>query len=182
VSFLQLDSGQRLVTPGLAVLAALIVLAYCVWRVKVWGQDFGVFDALLIVVSLGALTAAAAPILDEVQTQAAEVTLRQNLRTFREQIERYKLEHRGNVPLLYKNGFPQLVNATDAMGVPGKPGRRYPHGPYLPAGIPNNPFTGSNKVTAVDAFPPPQSTGNGGWLYHQATGRICADQAAYLSE
>jgi len=171
-----------LVTPALAVLATLIVLAYCIYRAKAWGHEFGLFDALLVIVSLGALTAAGMPILNYVQGQAAEVSLMENLRGFRVQIERYKLEHGGNVPLLYKGGFPQLVHATDTAGVPGQPSRRYCHGPYLPGGIPANPFTGSNQVTAIDHFPPTEATHSGGWLYHQETGRLAPDWPGYLDK
>lgn len=182
MSLPQFDNVQALVLPGLAVVAALVALIYCLYRVKFWGHEFGVFDALLVVVALGALTAAAAPILDQVQSQAAEVTLLENLRTFRDQIERYKLEHGGNVPLLYQGGFPQLVHATDAAGVPGNPSQRFRLGPYFRGGIPANPVTGSNRVTAVEQFPPHEATGKGGWLYHSSTGRIAADSQTHLEK
>jgi hypothetical protein len=84
--------------------------------------------------------------------------------------------------LLFKGEMPQLTHHTNAEGVPGPAGSQFPYGPYLPEGIPANPFTGSSKVNSTEVFPPSAATGRGGWLYHQETGRITADVEEHLTE
>ena len=114
--------------------------------------------------------------------RSKESTLLQNLRTFRSQIELYKLEHGGELPVAYQGSFPQLIRPTNAAGLPGKKGSKYPYGPYFRQGIPANPLTGRSIVTLTDDFPPTSPSGNGGWLYHQLTGQIVPDAADFLAE
>jgi len=123
------------------------------------------------------VTAGTAPIMKGAAESAQTSALQQNLRHLRQQIELYKLDHGGKPPVLIKGGFPQLGHATNSEGLPGPRGPMYPHGPYLPGGLPVNPCTGSSLVEAIEEFPPTRSTGQAGWLYHQETGRIAPDLA-----
>lgn len=135
---------------------------------------FTILDAVVVVAIMGAVTAAAAPVLNKADENARAVAFQENLRAFKQAIELYKLDHGGKPPLLFKGGFPQMTSATNSEGVPGPRGAQHPYGPYFPAGLPVNPYTGSSLVELVDKGPPPQRTGTGGWFYDQSTGQIAA--------
>jgi type II secretory pathway pseudopilin PulG len=156
-------------------------MAYLLSFARRGSSAFTVVDALIVVAIMGIATAMVMPLLDAAGTNAKSVVLRQNLQTLRCEIERYKLDHRNELPLVFRGGFPQLEQATNVAGVPGPPGRNFPFGAYLPQGVPINPYTHSNEVRLTDKFPPTQATG-GGWLYHQATGRITADVPEFLNQ
>ncbi len=172
--------GQEL--PASIALGSIAAGAYLLSHARYRFAQFTVLDALLIVAIMAIGTAVAMPILSRASDQAHSTALLQNLKTLRGQIELYKAEHGGQPPLLYDGAFPQLTGATNAKGVPGAPGKEYPLGPYLPSGIPQNPFTGVSVVTPTDTFPPTAASGTGGWLYHQETGRIVPDLEGHLSD
>ena len=144
--------------------------------------SFTFVDGLILVAIMAIGTAVTIPLLDAVREPAKASALQQNLQALRSRIAQYKLEHGDDAPLLYKGTFPQLTEATNAEGVPGPPGKKYPHGPYFPAGIPVNPYTGISAVTATEDFPPTAASGIGGWLYHQPTGSIAADLPENLNQ
>jgi general secretion pathway protein G len=136
-------------------------------------------DGVIFVVLVAIVTAIAVPMLEVLNRRAEESTLRQNLRTLRSQIELYKLEHGGQPPLLHDGEFPQLRTATNAKGVPGPRGEKFPFGPYLKAGVPTNPMTGGYRVLPVDEFPPTETLDGAAWLYHQPTGQIVPNVEGY---
>jgi general secretion pathway protein G len=171
----------QVTTAAMAVLAAGVALVYGLVRFNRRREEFGVIDVGIVVMALLCGAAAAVPLVHAAQDRASGSVLLRDLHIVRTQIEMYKAQHNGRVPLLYKGAFPQLTQATDAIGVPGTPGTRFPYGPYLRDGIPPNPFTGQSIVTAVDVFPPPAPTRGRGWIYHQPSGRIAADQEGYLN-
>lgn len=151
-------------------------------RIRNGKAELTAMNAIILAIIIAILGATAIPLVEKSSRQAKSTTLLQNLRTLRTQIELYKLEHNRRVPLLYEGTFPQLIRTTNVKGEPGPPGRKHPYGPYLSSGMPVNPITGRSIVTSTDAFPPDKASGNGGWLYHQQTGRIAADVPQYLSE
>jgi general secretion pathway protein G len=136
---------------------------------------FTMLDTLILVSIMGAVSATSAPLLQSADESTKSAVLQKNLRVFRQQIELYKLDHDGKLPLLFKGEFPQLTSATDSEGVPGPRGDKFPHGPYFSGGLPSNPYTGSSVVEPTETFPPSETTGTAGWLYHQPSGRIAAD-------
>jgi len=154
-----------------AAAAAVYLISYARYR----RSGFGLIDGLILVAIMAIVTAVTMPLLNAADQSAKSSALQQNLRLLRAQIELYKLEHDGKVPVLFKGKFPQLTHATNAEGIPGPRGAEYPYGPYLPAGIPVNPYTGASLVRPTETFPPTASAGLGGWLYHQETGRIAPD-------
>ena len=115
------------------------------------------------------------PMLDAAGDGAKSSAVQHNLRTLRQQIEMYKVEHGGKPPVLFKGDFPQLVYSTNSEGIPGPRGPMHPFGPYLPGGVPVNPHSGSSVVALTESFPPTAHTGTVGWLYHQESGRIAPD-------
>lgn len=168
--------------PASLLLGALAATAYLIGYVRHRGDQFSVLDALMIVAIMAVGTAVAMPLLSGVNDRASASVLRQNLRTLRENIALYKAEHGGQPPLLYEGQFPQLKYATNAEGVPGPRGKDHPYGPYLPVGVPINPYTGVAVVTPTDTLPPTAPTGVGGWLYHGPTGRIVPDLEGHLGD
>ena len=48
--------------------------------------------------------------------------------------------------------------------------------------IPANPLTGVATITETEETPPKHASGTGGWLYHQATGRIFIDAPELLNK
>ena len=172
-------SGAQL--PASIILGAVAAAAYLMGYVRHRGFQFTLLDALVVMAIMAIGTAVAMPLLNAANDRASSSALQQNLQTFRAQIELYKMEHEGKAPLLYKGTLPQLTHATNAKGIPGPPGEDYPCGPYFPAGIPANPYTGVSIVTPTETFPPTGPTGVGGWLYHQETGQIAPDLGEDLS-
>lgn len=163
-------------------IAALAAIAFMVARARQREREFSPLDSLLLVCLMAITTAGGVTLIQAASANAKETALRENLRMFRTQIEAYKLQHRGDPPVLFKGDFPQLIEATNAQGIPGQSGTAHPYGPYFRGGIPLNPMTGQSLVTETDTFPPNKPSGNNGWLYHQKTGSLAIDIAEYLGE
>ena len=161
--------------PASVLLAGIAAIAYLLSYVRHRRGEFTLFDFLILVAIMAIVTAVTLPLLRAAGGQARSAALSQNLRTLREKIELYKIQHGGTPPLLFKGTFPQLTHATNSKGVPGPPGKQYPYGPYLPGGIPVNPYTGVSLVEPSETFPPTSCTGTGGWLYEPKSGRIAPD-------
>ena len=166
--------------PATVALAALALLGYMISSARRGKTEFRVMDALILAVVIAIVGGTAIPLLETASGNAKHTILIQNLQTLRSQIELYKLEHGGEAPMLYRGTFPQLIRPTNAEGIPGDPGTKHPYGPYLQSGVPINPFTGRSIIILTDTFPPKEPSGNGGWLYHQQTGRIAADLADFI--
>lgn len=142
---------------------------------------FTLIEVLIVVVIMAVLAATIIPQFSSSTQDAKESSLRFNLHSMRSQIELYKLHHAGALPAITSGALPQLTSATNAAGATGTAGASYPYGPYMLNGLPANPVTGVNTVTATAVFPPTAASGTGGWLYHAATGQIAADTTAYLA-
>ena len=170
---------QISVSPSIAFVVALVALGVCAARVRFWRDNFTLFDAGAVLVAMTAGSMALVPLIEASRDEAKTVALIEDLRILRSQIELYTLQHGGRPPLLYKGTFPQLISPTNVVGVPGTPGRRFPFGPYL-ARIPANPVTGVATVTPIAQYPPTAASEGGGWLYHQASGRIFVDLPEHL--
>ncbi len=155
---------------------------YAIRHVRNGRADLRLVDTLILVAVAVIVGGVAVPLFEMASDRAKTSALLRNLHTLRSQIELYKLEHGGEPPVLYQNTFPQLIRATNAQGIPGERNSKYPYGPYLHDGVPVNPVTGCSIVTLTDTFPPARPSGNGGWIYHQETGRIAADLEGYLTE
>jgi general secretion pathway protein G len=144
--------------------------------------EFTLISAVLLAVMATIGGVFGIPLVDKARDRAKSAALLENLHTLRSQIELYKVEHGGEPPVVYQNTFPQLIRATNAQGLPGEAGSKFPYGPYLHGGVPVNPVTGRSIVTLTDTFPPAAASGNGGWIYHQQTGRIAADLDEFLNQ
>jgi len=171
--------------PQVAIVVALAAGLACLYLVATARSRHAPLtrsDILIFVVITAIVTAGGVPLVEGISRRAKAAALLQDLGVLRAQIELYKVQHGGQPPVLYQGTLPQLCHCTDDEGNTGPKGRRHRYGPYLPTGIPPNPFTGTSLVVATDAFPPKKSAGGGGWLYHQPTGGIVPDQAEFLEE
>jgi type II secretory pathway pseudopilin PulG len=176
VSFFQF---QLPVATGLAALAAI---AFIIARARQRERNFSLLDSLLLVILMSITTAGGITLVEAASDNAKTTALIENLRMFRTQIEAYRLQHGGEAPVAFHGTFPQLTEATDTQGIPGSPDAQHRYGPYFRAGLPANPITGRCIVTLTETFPPAHPSGNGGWLYHQKSGKLAIDMAEYLKE
>lgn len=132
-------------------------------------NGFTLVELLIVVVILGILAAVVVPQFSDASTDARVSSLTTNLATIRGQLELYRLQHRGNYPLLASFAA-QMTQGTDVNGNPGTD-----FGPYLQR-VPNNPFVVAN---------PPAVTGNDvtsgaagptkAWFYNEVTGEFRAN-------
>jgi general secretion pathway protein G len=164
------------------ILTALTVLGPMLNPTRKGKAEFTLVNAVILAVMVAIGGAFGIPLVEKASDRAKRAALLENLHTLRSQIELYKVEHGGEPPVVYQNTFPQLIRATNAQGLPGETGSKYPYGPYLHGGVPVNPVTGRSIVTLTDSFPPAAASGNGGWIYHQQTGRIAADLDEFLDQ
>jgi general secretion pathway protein G len=146
-------------------------------------RAFTLIEVLIVVVILAVLAGIMIQHVVVSTDDAKRSTLVHNLYVLRAQIEMYKLNHNGAVPGLQSNSLPQLTSATNSSGTIGASGPNFPFGPYVAGGqFPANPFDQKNTVTSTAVFPPTASTSAGGWLYHEATGRIAANTDGHLDD
>ncbi len=132
-------------------------------------RAFTLVELLIVVVILGILAAVVIPQFSDASTDSRFSALSTNLAIIRGQLELYKLQHRGQYPLL-ASIVAQMTAGTDVNGNPGTD-----FGPYLQR-IPNNPFVVAN---------PPAVTGNDvtagaaaatkAWFYDAVTGEFKAN-------
>ncbi len=117
---------SSLYLPGGFALAAIALLGYMFNRFRSTGAEFTLVDALIVAVAVAILGASAIPVVETTSRQAKTSALLQSVHTLRSQIELYKIEHGGVVPLLREGTFPQLIRPTNAAGEPGANKEKFP--------------------------------------------------------
>jgi prepilin-type N-terminal cleavage/methylation domain-containing protein len=145
-------------------------------------KGFTLVEILIVVAILGILAAIVLPEFQNHVQQAKEAAAKDNLRIFREAVERYANDHNGNPPG-YLNGntssvpnalhlMNQLVKkSTNASGQIANIGTAgYPYGPYLPV-FPANPLNGMKSVLVIGNSVefPTTAVLSYGWVYKPAT-------------
>jgi prepilin-type N-terminal cleavage/methylation domain-containing protein len=123
-------------------------------------QAFTLVELVLVTVILGILVAVAAPKFLETNNDAADSSLRENLRVLRDAIERYVAANSGVLP-------------GDAGA---EADLKQDLAPYLRK-FPNNPLKGSDSVYVQTTGTPftAEQGGGYGWLYDASTGDIRAN-------
>lgn len=125
---------------------------------------FTLVEILIVVVILAILAAVVLPSFTNAGERAkASATLSQ-LRHVRDQIARYRFEHKDVWPDLVTHQWDPLIKKSDVEGNLGVDGAWL--GPYL-VNVPINPFNSSATVVAeIDV--------NAGWVYDVSTGQLDA--------
>lgn len=144
-------------------------------------RAFSVIEVVVIAVIVAALMAAVMPQFSA-PNDGRESTLKFNLHMVRTQIEAYKAEHNGCLPVLARFAE-QLTGRTDANG--STTGEKLDCGPYFQGQLPVNPYNNSGAVVAVAvAGQPPKGElpGGAGWQYDQSTGGFWPNHREYFAD
>jgi len=144
-------------------------------------SGFTLVEILIVVVIMAVLAATVIPQFTSSAQDAKESALAFNLHTLRSQIDMYKVHHNNAVPTITDGSLPQMLSTTNLTGTVGT-GSGYIYGPYIQGKLPANPIDGKNTVTATADFPPTAATADGGWLYHEATGKLVPNHASHLND
>ena len=147
-------------------------------------KAFTLVEVILVVTILGILAALVLPTFQGHIVKARESAAKDNLRVMRNQIELYKLQHKG-IPPGYINGAPlpesllqlQFIRTTDEAGVASLstvPSDPFIYGPYLKK-LPENPFNKQWSIVYVPEatdFSAAVDGTSSGWLYKKETGEF----------
>lgn len=149
-------------------------------------SGFTLVEVLLVVAIVGVLGGVVVTVYGDASSDAKDAALMQNLQSIRVAVERFKVDHNGQLP-----GFTQLddigdhlTKYTNAAGaVSTTPSPSYPYGPYLPGSAIVNPVNQGYAV-ALSSDPtgetPDNEMVNGdgervGWFLDASQGRIAAN-------
>ena len=132
-------------------------------------QGFTLIEVLIVVVILGILAATVLPQFTSASDDAKESATVQNLALLRSQVQLYKFQHEGRLPLAAELEE-KLTSRTDIDGTTNPATGEF--GPYITGQLSPNSYNGLRTVKAASASPIPvgdvdQATG---WIYNEATG------------
>ena len=159
---------------------------------------FSLVELVIVIVILGIIAAVAVPRITSGSRNAAESALRADLRTLRDAIDWYYVEHHNSFPGAKSNGvgpnaaspeamITQLTKPTNAQGwIVGDPAS-LPFGPYLRNHLPKltvGPNAGRSDVTVVNQAAAAAVDAGAGtaWIYNVATGQIIANASEVGSD
>lgn len=142
-------------------------------------RGFSLIELVMVMVTIGIISAIAAPRLSNAAQNAAINTLASSTSIFQKALEHYAAEHGENGPAMHNgsldgdgtNFAARLLKLTNEYGSSG--GREAIFGPYLRS-IPRNPMNGLLTVRIDGAK---AGAGTHGWRYDSATNRILPDDA-----
>lgn len=127
---------------------------------------FSLVELMIVVAILGILAAIVFPEFQGHTQRAKEAAAKDNLRTFREAIQRYSIEHNDVAPG-YQNNDPSTI-PTNLFLISQLVGKER----YMKE-IPNNPFNNKHNIMIIlhnESFPlSPVLTNTTGWIYQPAT-------------
>ena len=129
--FVDFGSAVNLPITVTAVVAWLSSLIYVAVRFRRGRRRFSIVNAIVMVLLMATVSAGAMPLVVAAVYRTKDTAVLANPQCVRSQIAQYKLEHNGEPPILYQGTLPQLLQATNAEGMPGPPGKDRPYGPYL---------------------------------------------------
>ena len=154
---------------------------------------FSLVELVIVIVVLGIIAAVAIPKITSGSRRGAEAALVANLKTMRDAIDWYYVEHNNTFPGAKSNGVgpnagtadafrTQLIEATNSQGwITGALAtRRY--GPYIRGQLPKltvGTNAGKNTVTVLNqaAAPAVDVPSGTAWIYNVATGQIIPNDA-----
>lgn len=127
-------------------------------------------EVLIVVVIMAILAGAIVPSFVDSTINAEESTLRHDLSVIRGAIQRYRMDHEGQLPGLDKK--------SDTFKADMRP--------YLLRGVAANPFAKNEKRAAEISIKskgnPLKVSGNKGWAYDNVTGQFIANSDAVSSD
>jgi len=147
-------------------------------------KAFTLVEVILVVTVLGILGALVLPTFQGHIAKAREPAAKDNLRVIRNQIELYKLQHKG-IPPGYVNGsgaptallelqFTATTTETGAVSPSIVPAEPFVNGPYIRK-LPENPYNKLSNIVCVPeatAFSAAVDGTSSGWLYKKETGEF----------
>jgi len=139
---------------------------------------FTLVEILIVVIILGILAAIVIPQFTEASNDARNNALASDLQTMRGQIELYHIQHLDTYPTAAIVN--QLVYRSNSSGTTGSDPNDYPFGPYLQK-FPSNPFVAGTTTNQVETGTGTPGSGNYGWYYNTATGKISPDDDDHTS-
>jgi general secretion pathway protein G len=147
-------------------------------------KAFTLVEVILVVTILGILGALVLPTFQGHIAKAREAAAKDNLRVMRNQIELYKLQHKGIQPgYLNGSGIPEALMQLQFTGTTAETGAVSPstipigpyiYGPYIKK-LPENPYNKLSNITYVaeaTAFSAAVDGTSSGWLYKKETGEF----------
>ncbi len=157
---------------------------YVSWTGEMKEKAFTLVEVILVVTILGILAALVMPTFQGHIVKARESAAKDNLRVMLNQIELYKLQHKG-IPPGYLDGsgapealmqlqFTGITTETGAASFSSVPSEPYIYGPYIKK-LPENPYNKLSNITYVDeatAFSAAVDGTSSGWLYKKETGEF----------
>ncbi len=147
-------------------------------------KAFTLVEVILVVTILGILAAIVMPTFQGHIVKARESAAKDNIRVMRNQIELYKLQHKG-IPPGYVDGsgaptallelqFTGTTTETGAASTSTVPSEPYKYGPYIKK-LPGNPYNKLSNITYVAEatdFSAAVDGTSSGWLYKKETGEF----------
>ena len=134
-------------------------------------KGFTLVEILIVVVILGILAAIVIPQFTNAGETAKASSLISQLQTIRSQLELYRVQHRGDYPVLTTN-WNQMTGKTDSDGTANASGD---FGPYLQQS-PVNPFEDSFTVSGTDAADG-TAAADVGWVWVSGQIKACIEAA-----
>lgn len=154
------------------------------WAREMKEKAFTLVEVILVVTILGILAALVMPTFQGHIAKARESAAKDNLSVIRNQIELYKLQHKGVTPgYLSGSGVPEALlqlqftmttTETGAASTSTVPSAPYLYGPYVKK-LPENPYNKLSNITYVTeatAFSAAVDGTSSGWLYKKETGKF----------
>ena len=149
-------------------------------------RAFSLVESLVVVALIMVLASMAIPVWQVTLDDAKLASVDQQLQRVRSATDFYRFQHAEKWPgelfstwssETFTGQLTAATNSTGSWAAVGSPG--FPWGPYLPNGIPANPFNDLQTVVVI----PPESRSTGpdnrtGWIFEAATGRIFANTTA----
>ena len=140
-------------------------------------MGFTRLDGILVLTAVATFLAFAVPKHASDDEDSRVFVLKTDLERLRDAVDAYRRDHGANPGIRNEqiSGqilVEQLTERTDLHGSLDSLGE---FGPYLAAGVPFNPFNGSDAVWVAEDEELPQPDGRTGWVFHLASGELRAN-------